>query len=511
MNILNQLSGKINGKFAMFDRIVINGYLLSLINTNSFSYYVHLNGINIKDFKSFATKQTKELCEHIEAYIKNNDCISQYLTSTKINKDVLEKNPNKSGLIIAFSDVESCKIITVSNNKDTKQLEYVSRSTKCKHYYLYYNDDIFGLMFVRIQTWFPYNVEIYFNGHDYMSKVFDKENIKYEMYNNSFSYIDDYDRAQKLADNFLNKKLSGALENLVSKINIHYQKIKELNNDSYYYCVNQCEFAVDYSFNSCEDLNLIYKKLAETAFYTLKCDNVYSFFGRNIKYINRTKNVDLTSNLKNWDQGYRIKFKLNKNQVKMYNKGNNLRIEVTINNPKASKVLKDLPNDITCDNDDNNKVNKKKFVPMGKSISNFYRYAEVSKSIIDRFVDSLPMLDIEENVPKEDIQKISERTTVNERNYSAFNLLNRDNITLFSVISDGKYLIHGFTNKSIILEVFDEASKRNINKLTRLLAKLRAFGIIKKIDHRNTYFLTDFGRRICNSILLYVNKDLLGF
>lgn len=44
----------------------------------------------------------------------------------------------------------------------------------------------------------------------------------------------------------------------------------------------------------------------------------------------------LCSHIESYIKDNRIKFKINKNQVKMYDKGNNLRIEVTINNPKDS-------------------------------------------------------------------------------------------------------------------------------------------------------------------------------
>ena len=46
----------------------------------------------------------------------------------------------------------------------------------------------------------------------------------------------------------------------------------------------------------------------------------------------------------------------------MYDKGNNLRIEVTINNPKEFKILK------TENDDDSGEVINIKWVPMGKSI-----------------------------------------------------------------------------------------------------------------------------------------------
>ena len=81
---------------------------------------------------------------------------------------------------------------------------------------------------------------------------------------------------------------------------------------------------------------------------------------------------------------------------------------------------------------------------------------------------------------------------------------------LFSIISSGEYLINGFTNKNIRNKYFDiEITSKEINKLTRLLAKLKAHGIIKKVARKNKYYLTTNGRKIINSILIYTKKTLL--
>lgn len=45
--------------------------------------------------------------------------------------------------------------------------------------------------------------------------------------------------------------------------------------------------------------------------------------------------------------------------------------------------------------------------------------------------------------------------------------------------------------------------------MTRLLAKLRAHGIIKKVARKNKHYLTTKGRKITNSILVYTRKKLL--
>lgn len=180
MNILEQYNDKINGLLQSFDRIIINGYILALQNPRLFLFYLISNDIKLVDFKSFAEIQTSSLCTHIEQYIKDNGASLTYLPSARENKDTLarnifDQNPDKTGLIAAFSTVEVCRTMTVISNHDTKKLETASRNTKCKHYYLYFNDVEFGWMFIKIQTWFPYNVQVYMNGREYLSRLYSKK------------------------------------------------------------------------------------------------------------------------------------------------------------------------------------------------------------------------------------------------------------------------------------------------------------------------------------------------
>ncbi len=69
------------------------------------------------------------------------------------------------------------------------------------------------------------------------------------------------------------------------------------------------------------------------------------------------------------------------NSIKMFDIFSCLRIEMTINASCEFKIYKDVHH-----RDD---TTSKRWVPMGKSISNLYRYAEVSKAADKRFLDSM--------------------------------------------------------------------------------------------------------------------------
>ena len=510
MDILKQFDGKINGVLETFDRVIINGYIQPLHSFRLFLYYLIQKNVLLKDFDSFARVQTDSLCTYIENYINDQGCVLTYLNPGQTDKGELAKQslkqfPDKTGLICAFSVVEPCKTMTVKPNRSSKKLEVTSRTTKCKHYYFYYNDEEFGWLFLKIQTWFPYNIQIYLNGREYLSRLLDKEDIPYAMYNNSFSYIEDFGRAQELADGVLNKKLSDSFDGMAKKINCLLPDIIETLHHSYYWCIDQCEFATDINFKSREELSCFYKTLVETTYFTFSSHDIYSFFGRNVEKIHTFRKGEIISDLRHRYQGYRIKFKINKNQIKMYDKGNNLRIEVTINNPKDFKIPKAKETI-----QDGKLVQSMEWVPMGKSIANLYRYVEISRCITKRYLAAMPDIPVDK-VSKKEILSVSSPKEVNGRRYSGFNLLSSETVLILSAIASGDFILNGFDNKGLRRRIYKNSdSSKAINKTTRLLSKLKAHGLIKKVPRKNRYYLTSRGRDITNELLLFLNKELLN-
>lgn len=205
-------------------------------------------------------------------------------------------------------------------------------------------------------------------------------------------------------------------------------------------------------------------------------------------------------------QGFRIKHKMKSNQVKMYDKFSCLRIETTINDPHEFKVWKYKHNDETGEIIEGSGH----WAPMGKSISNLYRYAEVSKATNLRYINALPM-PVDINTPVKEIERISKGMEVNERHISGFNILNKDTTKIFEAIASGDFIINGITNKNIRCRIFkddDFDSIRIRNKTTRLLNKLRNHRLIKKVNNSSKYYVTTNGRKIINSILLFKNIQL---
>lgn len=365
--ILEQFKDKINGTFAFFDRMIIKGHIRQFFSASGKGFFLSEQNVLLKDFSAYANQVTSDIVAYVEKMAEETHRPLRYLTSAKIPKEqtameMLKDNPVEEGLVCILSVVEYCQTLQPIKNRDGR-LELRNVDRKCKYYYLYYLDSHFGFMHVKLQTWFPFLIQVYINGREMMKHVFDENGITYKMYDNSFYEISDIAKAQELADKFDSKSLCRQLDLFAHKVNPYLDTIEKTFRQGYYWCVDQCEFATDVMFKSREALEDIYPSLVGHAFYDFKCTDVFSFLGRKLdpKFQGET-----VSDYRKRPTGWRIKFKMKSNSIKMYDKFSCLRVEMTINDPREFKVYKDVHHQ--------DRTVSKRWVPMGKSISNLYRY-----------------------------------------------------------------------------------------------------------------------------------------
>ena len=498
--MIDQYADKIKGIFSFFDRIIINGYFRPLLSEKSRIGYLHSMGIPLRDFTQYFKNSTDRLITRIESTAHELGRPLVYLPSAKDKKEDIAKafllsNPVDSGLICVLKTLEACKTAKVVGPEGKQFLK--SSFTKCLHYYLYYLDKEFGFMFVKIQTWFPFNIQVYINGRELMKHVFDANGISYECYDNSFTHISDVAKAQRLADKFDSSRLCRRLDAFAKSINPFLDTVLKFFGQGYFWCVNQCEFATDVMFKERSFLEDIYPSLVGHAFYDLTVTDVFTFMGR--KPDPRFQG-EAVSDYKKRPIGCRVKFKLKSNSVKMYDKCSVLRIETTINNPREFKVFGTVRH--------RDGTESSQWKPMGKSISNLYRYAEVSKACNQRFLDAMTDIVPVKSV-QEEIGTVCSGKTVKGKRVPGFNVWSPEVVRIMEAVSDGRYLINGFRNRDISQTVFPKMrdEKKRSSKTSRLLKKLRRHGLIKKVSRSRRYHVTSKGRRIMGTLIELYHKD----
>jgi len=504
MTIIDKYSDKVKGILNTFDRMIIKGHLRQFFSTSGKMYFLSEEDVLLKDFGAYAEKITAKIKDNAVQMAKDASRPYIYLNSSKTSKEktaleALENSPVDEGLICVIATVETCTSLDIYKNKETFKLELRNRQRKCLYLYFYYLDKEFGFMHVKLQTWFPFEIQVYINGREHLSKQLDKAGIGYKRYDNCFTHIDDIEKAQEIANKIESKKFSTTFDVFAQRVNPMIERITEIFGNGYFWCVDQCEYASDVMFNSRADLEKVYPDLVEHALISFNCEDVMTFLGRKLHH---SFAGEVVSDIKKRQQGVRIKHRMKSNSIKMYDKDSVLRIETTINDPHEFKIYKEVRR---------KGVETMEWVNMGKSIANLYRYAQVSLSANTRYLSALTAAEDTGEAVAE-IEKVCERITKNNRDYAGLNILSKEVTDIFAAILDGKNHINGFTNKSIRPAIFkDSDDKKTRNKVTRILAKLRAHSIISKIPRTFSYRVSEKGIRIIYATLKMKKREVRKF
>ncbi len=105
-----------------------------------------------------------------------------------------------------------------------------------------------GLIHVKLQTWFPLQLQIYVNGHEWLARKLTQHGVGYTKYDNAFLWLEDFRRAQTFADRFVGLGWVARLDRYARRVNPLLQDV--LASMHYYWVTTQSEYATDLVFKS---------------------------------------------------------------------------------------------------------------------------------------------------------------------------------------------------------------------------------------------------------------------
>ena len=483
---ISKFPDAINGSISCFDRVVFKGHL-PISWGKRFMGFLYDKGVLFKNADAYSKGQGKAVVDSMEAWAQRTGRPSIYLKSSRTRKElvrkVLEEQPVKKGLVCVLRCVEACHSFRLCYGKKRPWRNNCMR--KCLCCYAYILDNEFGLVHVRIQTWFPFTIQVCLNGHDWLARRMDDAGIEYEQKDNCFTHISDYAKAQRLAGRFVKIKWVDKLNAFARKVNPLLKT--ELRRMEYYWCADQAEYATDLIFKEKAFLDRLYEKLLNHAIIGLGAADILRFFG---KKLDGRFRADQQSRCKKRNPGARVKHWLKNNWIKMYNKhGSVLRVETVVNRPYEFKILR------------KGKRNGKEvtgWFPMGKAVGNLYRYAEVSRQANGAYLDTLAGLD--PGKPDEQaLHELSRKVKRKGRSHRGLNPADKNDLALVRAIARGEHALNGFRNADIREELFGKTRnkkkrRRDAARTTRLFKRLHVRGLIRKIPHSRRWRLTKKGQ-----------------
>ena len=511
LEFIRRHAGSVMGVINGFDRLRFRGTLLRIANAAGLRTFLSYTGVLLKDAGDWMNERTERIKEASLAMAKEAGRPVQYLNDPSIRKEDLAReiavrDGVEDGLVCVLTAVEPCWSFDIRRNRELKKLELVSRYRKCLHIYHYFQDRRFGLMHMRLQTWFPFTLWCCVNGREWLARQLDEQKIGYVKRDNCLVAVDDMRRAQELADEQVLSDWPALLNPIAALAHpAHQQVFKDYPMDYYWSCQDS-EWASDILFKSPKDLSDLYPHLIRHGMQNISCEQVMRFLGRKVPAVGGRYGTfagEVVSNLKERPEGIRLKHSVNGSSVKMYNKqGSVLRIETTIVQPRDFKVYRGTQAD----------PEDKKWRKLRKGVVDLRRRAEVSQAANDRYAQAMAAAKCDKAL-KDLTEPVCRRVKQQGRSIRALNPLGTEDGQLLETVNRGEFAINGFRNRDVRKHLYpkpttdtDEQRRRGA-AVTRKLRLLRGHGLIKKVPKTHRYVLTDRGRETIATVLAARSAD----
>jgi len=302
------------------------------------------------------------------------------------------------------------------------------------------------------------------------------EGIGYTMADNAFIRIDDWVRAQELADSLSPDRLHRTLDRYAAQC----CPVTDVFGQSYHWSLMQVEYATDLAFRSTATLGPLYEQLVRQSVLSVKAEQIATFLGRQITLLLAQ---EIGSQFSTRIEGTCIKHRFGKCSIKMYDKsGIVLRIETTTNDVSFFKHHR--------------KVEHRKgpatrgLAPVKKSIYSLIDLREILLGCNRRYLTHLSALD-DFSAGVRALGRLTKPREVDGKTVKGISFFEPGDGALLHALQNPKVNIAGVR----CADLFSDLGMFSPTRLSRQLRRLLDIGVIKRVTGTYRYYLTKAGRR----------------
>jgi hypothetical protein len=479
-SLTDRCGDRIAGVLSCYDRVVITGTVPVICYAEGMTRFLYAKGIRIFDYPQFAQTLRDRVRDRAAALASDAGLTIEHIAKSHIRKEevvarVLEQRGDHPGLVHIISAMEACDSYRPWHDKTNGKTFVRPDSGKCLHYYFYFMDADLGLIYLRVPTWCPFRLQFYCNGHSWLARQMTAAGIGYSMADNAFVRIDDWARAQELADALSPDQLHRILD--------HYAglccPVCDVFGQTYHWSLMQVEYATDLAFRSTTTLGPLYEQLVRQSVLSVKAEQVASFLGRQI-----TPQLaqEIGSQFSTRIEGRCIKHRFGKSSVKMYDKcGIVLRIETTTNDVSFFKHHRKVEH--------RDRPPTRELAPVKKSIYSLIDLRDILLGCNRRYLAHLSALD-DFSAGVRALDRLTKPRKVEEKTVKGINFFEPGDGALLHALQNPRVNIAGIRRGDLLpdLDMFSP------NRLSRQLRRLLDIGVIKRVTGTYRYYLTKAGR-----------------
>ncbi len=350
--------------------------------------------------------------------------------------------------------------------------DYFRRNVNVTHFYIYIMDKDFGLFFIKVCTYLPFEVKVCFNGHEWAKQQLRQEGISFEALSNGFATCDDPERLQEICYQLNADKIQTLFDHWVEQLPWPLSKEQQEAGYPHLLSIWQMEVSRTQVFHDPEQGRALIECLIRDNLDLGRPDRVSLLFDRRV-----TKRTPSEFHTRVLREGVlpSIRIRYKHSALKQYCKdGRALRTEMMFNNPY----------DFDCQ----------------RGLSNFDRLWQLGRQINQRLLE-------QESVsqdcfsPWDEVRQVQQSTVTEDgQRASALHFGNPRVVALLAALVYQAHRPDMLRNKNLrhtvaqLMGVSEDGYTSA--QMSYDLRRLRLKGIIERIPKTHQYRLTQLGAKV---------------
>jgi hypothetical protein len=436
--LLQRYQQDIVGVLGCFDRVVVTGTLTEVAYPEALAGVLHREGIRCFDLGQFAEPLRLRIRDNALAQARAAGGEVPDLAKSKgvrqeaLLEQVLAQRGRQPGLGHVLSVMESCPTFKPWHDKTTGRSGLKLAPGKCATDYFDLMDEELGLMSVRVPPWLPCRLPIYCNAPHWLARQLHREGIAFRMEDNALVECADWPRAHELVQGFAVARWEKKFHELAAR----FCPVVEKFTQGYHWSVMQVEYTLDVVFTKRERLVPLSEQLSREAVRTVRVPALARFWDKRF-----APEAQAGSDFKTLVAGPRIKHGLGRQSLKMYDKGQVLRIEAASN---AITFFRHHRKVVSRDGHEQYKL-----AALKKSIYSLADVVGILAAVCRRSLDFLGTL-ADDTAQRHELDRISRRVRDEQhRPWRGFNLFLQEDLRVLLAVLRGEFLIHGLSNRRL--------------------------------------------------------------
>ena len=470
------LDGHVSLDVQCLDRIYLNGYVPNLQVGGQIVQFLASRGFPIPSsavvgrigdrfrasVRSFADNNKIPMVKFVKG-VRKIEKMTPYLNR--------QAKTGRSGVAAIgwaqeFQWVASCTI-TEARGGGAPHFGWGRAERRVTCYYFYVWDEQFGSAFIKIGSYFPYPIKVWLNGHEWAKRQASSAEICWTPLANGFATCDDPAGLQAICDLLGPIQIQGFFDRWLARLPVPLTATDRSNGYWWELSMRQIEVSRTIVFDAPRNGRAFFEALVADNLDLGRPEQVELIFGRKILpstpgvFATRvvTRGVDVTVNV-----GYK-----HSRSKEYFKEGRALRIETVVNDTLDLGVKRRLIH-----------------------LPELQRKArDVNRRLLDHEHVGQGCV-----LASPAFERIAQPSLVDGRRAPALRFGDPRVQALAGALAITAHLIGGFTNKTLrplIASLLDEPYSQS--RCSYDLRRLRLKGLIVRLEHSNTYTLTDDGQR----------------